>query len=84
MAAATEYLSKQPRVRLLGAVQRITEGPSAGYEWQAFEAPWGLALEIVSRPERLPYEEATTARFFGPAASWEADVGPPFTRAGSR
>ena len=70
MAAAADYLASQPGVRVLGEMQTIEEGPSAGYQWLAFEAPWGLALEIMSRPERLPYEDTTAARFYGPAPSW--------------
>jgi catechol 2,3-dioxygenase-like lactoylglutathione lyase family enzyme len=72
MAAAGEYLARQPGVRLLGEPQTIDEGPSAGYAWQAFESPWGLGLEIMSRPASLPYEASTPSRFYGPAPGWDA------------
>lgn len=70
MDAAVEYLAAQPGVRLQGEIQTIEEGPSAGYRWLAFQSPWGLQLEIVTRPERLAYEAATDARFHGPEPSW--------------
>jgi catechol 2,3-dioxygenase-like lactoylglutathione lyase family enzyme len=72
IAAAAEYLAGQPGVRVLGEIQAIEEGPSAGYRWLAFKSPWGLPLEVISRPPELPYEQSTQARFFGPASSWDA------------
>jgi catechol 2,3-dioxygenase-like lactoylglutathione lyase family enzyme len=70
MQLAAKYLARQPGVRIQGVPQTIADGPSAGYEWLTFLAPWGLQLEIVSRPTSLPYETSTRARFYGPAASW--------------
>ena len=72
MEAAAAYLAAQPGVRLQGEVQTIESGPSAGYRWLSFLAPWGLQLEIMSRPATLPYEGSTEARFHGPAAAWDA------------
>jgi catechol 2,3-dioxygenase-like lactoylglutathione lyase family enzyme len=72
MDAAAAYLAEQPGVRLQGDAQTIDDGPSAGYRWQSFLAPWGLQLEIMSRPPNLPYEASTDARFYGPAAAWNA------------
>jgi catechol 2,3-dioxygenase-like lactoylglutathione lyase family enzyme len=73
MDAAAEYLARQPGVRQQGEVQTIEDGPSAGYRWLVFQAPWGLTLEIMTRPRTLPYEASTPARFFGPAPSWNAE-----------
>lgn len=73
MAAASEYLSRQPGVQVLGSIQTIEDGPSAGYQWLAFESPWGLGLEIMSRPPSLPYEVAVSARFYGPAPRWTSE-----------
>jgi catechol 2,3-dioxygenase-like lactoylglutathione lyase family enzyme len=73
MTAAAAYLADQPGVRLQGVAQTIESGPSAGYEWQSFLSPWGLQLEIMSRPPTLPYERTTPARFYGPAGSWSAE-----------
>lgn len=73
MQAAAEYLQRQPGVRIQGEVQTIEDGPSAGYQWLAFQSPWGLSLEIMSRPGSLPYETSTSARFFGPAPSWNSN-----------
>jgi catechol 2,3-dioxygenase-like lactoylglutathione lyase family enzyme len=70
MDAAAAYLAKQPGVRLQGEIQTIDDGPSQGYRWLAFQAPWGLQLEIVNRPAGLPFEATTAARFHGPAPSW--------------
>jgi catechol 2,3-dioxygenase-like lactoylglutathione lyase family enzyme len=67
--AAAEYLTAHG-ARFLGEPQHIEEGPSAGYVWWVFHTPWGLPLELVYRPEHLPYEQATPARFYGPAPAW--------------
>jgi catechol 2,3-dioxygenase-like lactoylglutathione lyase family enzyme len=72
IGVAADYLADQPGVRVLGEIQTIEEGPSAGYRWLAFTSPWGLALEVISRPLELPYEQSTSARFFGPAPAWDA------------
>jgi catechol 2,3-dioxygenase-like lactoylglutathione lyase family enzyme len=71
--AAAEYLAAQPGVRVQGEIQLIEEGPSAGYRWLAFQSPWGLQLEIVTRPDRLPYEDTAPARFHGPEPEWTSD-----------
>jgi catechol 2,3-dioxygenase-like lactoylglutathione lyase family enzyme len=70
MGAAAAYLEAHG-ARFLGKPQHIEDGPSAGYRWWVFHTPWGLPLELVHRPERLPYEEATSARFYGPAPAWD-------------
>lgn len=71
METAAAYLAEQAGVTLLGEIQTIEEGPSAGYRWLVFTSPWGLTLEIMSRPDQLAYEKSTDARFFGPAQSWQ-------------
>jgi catechol 2,3-dioxygenase-like lactoylglutathione lyase family enzyme len=72
MEAAADYLARQPGVRVLGDIQTIDDGPSAGYRWLVFLTPWGLPLEVMTRPHTLPYEASCDARFYGPAAAWNA------------
>jgi catechol 2,3-dioxygenase-like lactoylglutathione lyase family enzyme len=69
--AATEYLRRRPGVRLLGDGPRtVTSGPIAGDRWLYFLTPWGMQMELISLPDRLPYEDGTPHRRFGPRASW--------------
>jgi Raf kinase inhibitor-like YbhB/YbcL family protein len=66
---ASAYL-KTKGVRLLpGPVDTIAE-PKRGERIQYFLAPWGMYLELVWRPEHLPYEKGTNARLYGPAPGW--------------
>ncbi len=68
---AVEYLRKQPRVSVLGAVQTVRgAAPEAGMRWIRFLAPWGSPIELRSFQRALPYESHCTARRFGPCAAW--------------
>jgi catechol 2,3-dioxygenase-like lactoylglutathione lyase family enzyme len=70
---AYEYLKGQPGVTVLGEPQDIDEGPHesynphAGTSWVYFLTPWGMQMEIVTRTRRLPYEENTSVRAYGPS-----------------
>jgi len=68
LAAAAAYLQARG-VRLL-APNAHRDGPSAGQEMRYALTPWGLPLELIRRPTRLPYEDDTAARAYGPAPSW--------------
>ncbi len=66
---ASAYL-KAKGVRLLpGPINTIAE-PKRGEKIQYFLTPWGMYLELVWRPEHLPYEKGTGARLYGPAPGW--------------
>jgi len=50
----------------------VSEALSAyGQQIRYFTAPWGMALEILHRPDHMPYEKETQSRLFGPLPSWE-------------
>ncbi|WP_318199429.1 VOC family protein [Streptomyces sp. SCL15-4] len=69
--AATAYLRRHPGVRVLGDGPRtVTSGPIAGDRWVYFLSPWGMQMELISLPEKLPYEDTTPHRRFGPCAAW--------------
>jgi Raf kinase inhibitor-like YbhB/YbcL family protein len=66
---ASAYL-KAKGVRLFpGPIEALAE-PKRGEKIQYFLTPWGMYLELVARPEHLPYEKGTTARLYGPATGW--------------
>jgi len=44
--------------------------PKRGERIQYFLTPWGSFMELLWRPEHLPYEADTDARLFGPRPSW--------------
>jgi 2-epi-5-epi-valiolone epimerase len=47
-----------------------SNGPDAGMRWVRLMAPWGMPFELRSMPARLPYENGTSARRFGPCSAW--------------
>ncbi len=70
--AAADFLAATPGARVLGTPQTVDEGgPIDGDRWVYFEGPLGFQFEILTLPEHLPYERTTTARRFGPCASWD-------------
>lgn len=78
LGAATDYLRAQPGVTVLNAPTLVTGEPNEGTRFVCFLTPWGLRMELVTRPAHLPYEAKTAARLYGPARAWRegADVGP--------
>ncbi len=65
MDAAADYLVAHGCKLFSGPL--VSEGgPKAGQAIRYFQAPWGMFLEILSRPEHMPYERHTTSRLFGP------------------
>ena len=72
VAVAAAYLAAQPGVEIVGEIGGPSRGPDEGATWVYARTPFGLHVELVNRPARMPYEEATSARFNGPAPSWNA------------
>jgi catechol 2,3-dioxygenase-like lactoylglutathione lyase family enzyme len=72
VAAAVDHLSAVPGVRVLGRPTMLTGTLDEGQWFVFFRAPWGMLLELVSRPAWLPYEAVTSHRLFGPAPGWDA------------
>lgn len=70
VARAADYLRAQPGVEIVGDVGEPSTGADKGATWVYARTPFGVHLELVNRPARMPYERATTARFYGPAQAW--------------
>ncbi len=64
--AAAQYLQGRG-LRLFAGPNLDAAGPKAGEKHQYFLTPWGSSLELVARPDHLPYEQTTTTRLFVPA-----------------
>ncbi|MDT3399399.1 VOC family protein [Streptomyces sp. B1866] len=67
--ASVAHLLRQPGVRMRGTPQTVRDGPIAGTRWVYVTTPWGLHLELVHAPARLPYHDDTAVRLFQPAPS---------------
>ncbi len=67
--AATAYLQSKG-VQMLKGPNKTAHGPKTGQVIRYFLTPWGMSMELVYRPEPLPYEKVTPARLYGPAPSW--------------
>ena len=69
---ASDYLQKHG-ARLLAGPFKPGGEAKKGEEIRYFQAPFGMYMEIVHRPEHIPYEQQTPARLYGPASSWQQD-----------
>jgi catechol 2,3-dioxygenase-like lactoylglutathione lyase family enzyme len=67
--AAAESLKSHGAELLRGPIQASGE-PKRGEVIWYFKTPWGAFMEILWRPEHLPYEQETTSRLFSPRGSW--------------
>ena len=57
---------------LLGGPNVTPEGnPRAGQVMRYAVTPWHLTIELMHRPDHMPYEKNTDARLYGPADSWK-------------
>ena len=69
---ASDYLQKHG-AHLLAGPFKPGGAAKKGEEIRYFQAPFGMYMEIVHRPDHLPYEAQTAARLYGPAPSWKQD-----------
>jgi catechol 2,3-dioxygenase-like lactoylglutathione lyase family enzyme len=69
LQAAASYLKAQSGLKVLETISP-DEGEEAGVTTTYFTTPWGMYMELITRPEHMPYEEKTDARLFGTALSW--------------
>ena len=74
--AALGYLRRQPGVAVQGEPTRLVQGPTAGLTFVYVRAPWGLQLELLTYPGRLPYEDETPHRLRPPAPAWRSSSTP--------
>ena len=69
LEAAAESLTRHGAELLPGPLHGGGE-PKKGEQIWYFKTPWGAFLEILWRPDYLPYEQDTTNRLFNPKDSW--------------
>ena len=74
VARAADYLRAQQGVEIVGEIGPPSTGPDKGATWVYARTPFGVHLELVSRPAHMPYERETPARFYGPAPTWRSPV----------
>lgn len=67
--AAVAYLKGVEGVRFLQEPEEVVGGPIGGTYWVYFLTPWGMQMELVTY-KKLPYEDQTAARQYGPAKEW--------------
>jgi catechol 2,3-dioxygenase-like lactoylglutathione lyase family enzyme len=63
--AATQSLTEHGAQLLRGPIQALGE-PKRGVVIWYFKTPWGAFIELLWRPEHLPYEHDTANRLFAP------------------
>lgn len=68
--AAAESLKKHGAELLPGPIQARGEVKKGEQIWY-FKTPWGAFMEILWRPDHLPYERLTEHRLFNPKDSWD-------------
>lgn len=71
--AAGESLQKQGAKLLRGPIQAKGEVKKGEEIWY-FKTPWGAFMEILWRPDHLPYEARTANRLFQPKDNWDRSV----------
>ena len=69
--AAADSLKKHGAELLHGPIQAKGEVKSGEQIWY-FKTPWGAFMEILWRPDHLPYEQMTENRLFNPKDSWRS------------
>ena len=65
MEQAADYLTEHG-CKLFSGPLVSKRGPKAGQSIRYFQTPWGMFLEILSRPKHMPYESETDSRLSGP------------------
>lgn len=68
--AAARSLREHGAQFLRGPIQASGESKRGEVIWY-FKTPWGAFMEILWRPEHLPYEHDTPNRLFAPKGSWQ-------------
>jgi catechol 2,3-dioxygenase-like lactoylglutathione lyase family enzyme len=68
--AAAESLKTHGAELLRGPIQASGDAKRGEVIWY-FKTPWGSFMEILWRPEHLPYEQETPNRLFAQKGSWQ-------------
>ena len=72
LEAAAESLEKNGATLLRGPIEASGESKRGERIWY-FKTPWGAFLEILWRPDHLPYERNTTNRLFKSKDGWTVE-----------
>jgi catechol 2,3-dioxygenase-like lactoylglutathione lyase family enzyme len=68
--AAVTALADRNDVTMLDGPHTNDDGPTAGLTYVYCRVEWGLYLELLESPGRMPYADNTDERLYGPAPSW--------------
>lgn len=68
---ATAAVEEHDGTKVLDEPRTNDGGPTEGLRYVFFRTPWGGYVELVETPERMPYEDDTDGRLYGPAPSWD-------------
>ena len=68
--AAVDALADRDDVTVLDGPQTNEDGPTEGLTYVYCRVEWGLYLELLETPERMPYADDTDKQLYGPAPSW--------------
>jgi len=63
-------LADRDDVTVLDTPQTNDDGPTEGLTYVFCRVEWGLYLELLEAPDRMPYADETDERLYGPAPSW--------------
>lgn len=68
--AAMDGLADRDDVTMLDGPQTNNDGPTEGLTYVYCRVEWGLYLELLEAPDRMPYADEADERLYGPAPSW--------------
>lgn len=63
-------LAEREDVTMLEGPHTNDEGPTAGLTYIYCHTAWGLYLELLESPERMPYEDETDERLYDSTKDW--------------
>lgn len=67
---AIDTMADRNDVAVLDAPQTNEEGPTEGLRYVYCRVEWGLYLELLETPDKMPYADGTDERLYGSAPSW--------------
>lgn len=68
---AVAALTDRDDVTMLDGPHTNDDGPTAGLSYIYCRTTWGLYLELLEPPERMPYADKADERLYDPAKGWE-------------
>jgi hypothetical protein len=67
---AMDGLADRDDITMLDGPQTNEDGPTEGLIYVYSRVEWGLYLELLKAPEKMPYADDTDERLYGPIPSW--------------